>query len=168
MRKNMNVRYSRLFFPFLFLVILTGCAGLGKPMQEPQVTLVDMQMLEIKPLEAIFQISLRVMNPNEYPLALRGLSCDLKIDGKHFATGLANEPGEIPAFGTGIIPVTVYASTLKMFSSVMQIVQQVDQQRSGMQPLRYELTGKIRVAGGLNQSVPFHTRGELNLDGRNR
>ncbi|MCF6187582.1 MAG: LEA type 2 family protein [Desulfobulbaceae bacterium] len=168
MLKNMDVRCNRLVFSFLFLFILSGCAGLGKPVQEPQVTLVDMQMLEVKPLEAIFQISLRVMNPNEYPLAMQGLNCDLKIDGKHFATGLANEPQKIPAFGTGVIPVTVYASTLKMFTSVMQIVQQVDQQRSGMQPLRYELTGKIRVGGGLNQSVPFHTKGELNLDGRGR
>jgi len=168
MLKNMDVRCSRLFISVLFLFILSGCAGLGKPVQEPQVTLVDMQMLEVKPLEAIFQISLRVMNPNEYPLAMQGLNCDLKIDGKHFATGLANEPREIPAFGTGVIPVTVYASTLKMFTSVMQIVQQVDQQRSGMQPLRYELTGKIRVGGGLNQSVPFHTKGELNFDGQSR
>ena len=168
MRKNMDVRCNRLFISFLFLFILSGCAGLGKPVQDPQVTLVNMQMLEVKPLEAIFQISLRVMNPNEYPLALQGLNCDLKVDGKHFATGLANEPQEIPAFGTGIVPVTVYASTLKMFTSVMQIVQQVDQQRSEMQPLRYELSGKIRVGGGLNQSVPFHTKGELNFDGQNR
>ena len=168
MRKNMHIHGNRLFVSFLVLFILSGCAGLGKPVQEPQVTLVDMQMLEVKPLEAIFQISLRVMNPNEYPLDLQGLSCDLKIDGKDFATGLGNVPLEIPSFGTGIVPVTVYASTLKMFSSVMRIVQEVDQQRSDMQPLRYELTGKIRMGGGLNRSVPFHTTGELNLDGRGR
>ncbi len=168
MRKNRNARSIRSLSFVLFFFILSGCAGLGKPVQEPQVTLVDMQMLEVKPFEAIFQISLRIMNPNEFPLALQGLNCDLKIDGKHFATGLGNEPQEIPPFGTGIVPVTVYASTLKMFSSVMQIVQQLDQQRSGMQPLRYELTGKIRIGGGLNQSVPFHTKGELNLDGQSR
>lgn len=168
MRKNMEIYCRRLILSFLSLLLLSGCAGLGKSVQEPQVTLVDMQMLEVKPLEAIFQISLRVMNPNDYPLVLQGLTCDLKIDGKHFADGLGNIPMEIPAFGTDVVPVTVYASTLKMFSSVMQILQQVDQQRSGMQPLRYELTGRIRMGGGLNRSVPFHTRGELNLSGQAR
>jgi len=160
-----TVRWSRLLV--CMLLFFSGCAGLGKPVEEPQVTLVDLQVMEVKALEAIFQLELRVINPNDFPLDLRGVSCELKIDGKHFATGLGAEPQEIAAFGTGIVPVRVYASTLKMFASVLQLIQGMghqQHQQAGMEPIRYELAGTIRLGGTLNRSVPFHSSGELPLD----
>lgn len=164
MLKQMNVHWNWLLLIVFFCFV--GCAGMGMPVEEPRVTLVDLQMVEMKPLEAVFQIQLRVMNPNDYPLDLQGVHCDLKIDGKHFASGLGNQARKIPAFGTGLVPVTVYASTLDMFSSVLRFVQGAEQQ-IGLRPIRYELAGKIRVGGSLNKSVPFHSKGELSLSENN-
>jgi LEA14-like dessication related protein len=144
--------------------LLAGCAGMHGPVQEPEVTLADMRILEVKPFEAVVQLSLRVMNPNDFGLNVNGVRCDLKIDGKHFATGIGDQHSEIPAFGTGLVPVTVYASTLKMFSRVLAMIQGMDGQQSGLAPIRYELTGKIRLGGGLNRFVPFHSKGELALN----
>ena len=157
--------YIKLLLIGIFL-LLAGCARMGQSVEEPQVTLVDMQMLELKPLEAIFQISLRVMNPNDFALDLKGVSCKLRIDGKHFATGIGNKQQEIPAFGTGIVPVTIYASTLKMFSSALALIQGMDQPQEALQPMSYELAGKIRLGGGISWSVPFESKGELSLAGQ--
>lgn len=166
MWNNLKTPGSRLLL--VALLFLSGCAGLGRPVEEPQVTLVDLQLLEMKPLEAVFQIQLRIMNPNDFSLDLRGVNCDLRIDDKYFATGIGSEARDIPAFGTGVIPVTVYASTLNMFSSVLQMVQGVDRHQQTLQSLRYELTGKLRVGGGVNRSVPFHSKGELTLNPQGR
>ena len=149
-----------------FFLLLTGCARMGQSVEEPQVTLVDMQMLEVKPFEAVFQISLRVMNPNDFSLDLKGVSCKLNIDGKHFATGIGDKHQEIPAFGTDIVPVTVYVSTLKMFSSVLAMIQDMDGTQDALQPMRYDLTGKIRLGGAIGMSVPFESKGELSLAGQ--
>ncbi len=163
MWKKRGIPWSGLLLVVLFF--FSGCAGLGRPIEEPQVTLIDLQLLEMKPLEAVFQIQLRVMNPNDFSFALRGVNCDLKIDDKYFASGIGSEAREIPAYGTGVVPVTVYASTLKMFSSVMQMVQGMHhQQQDELQSLRYELAGKLRLGGRLNQTVPFHSKGELSLN----
>ncbi len=148
------------------LVLLASCARLGKPVEEPQVTLVDMQILEVKPLEAIVQVSLRVMNPNDFPLDLKGVSCKLNINGKQFATGVGDKQQEIPAFGTDIVPVTVYASTLNMFSSALALLQGVEQNQDELQSVRYELAGKIRLGGTISRSVPFASKGELSLGGQ--
>ena len=164
MRSHKNIYKNLLLFGIL--VVLAGCAGLGKPVEEPQVTLVDMQILEVKPLEAIVQVSLRVMNPNDFPLDLKGVSCKLNINGKHFATGVGDKQQEIPAFGTDIVPVTVYASTLKMFSSALALLQGVEQNQDELQSVRYELVGKIRLGGGISRSVPFESSGELSLGGQ--
>ncbi len=149
-----------------FFLLLAGCARMGQSVEEPQVTLVDMQMLEVKPFEAVFQISLRVMNPNDFSLDLKGVSCKLNIDGRHFATGIGDKHQAIPAFGTDIVPVTVYVSTLKMFSSVLALVQDMDGTQDALQPMRYELTGKIRLGGAIGMSVPFESKGELSLAGQ--
>jgi LEA14-like dessication related protein len=149
-----------------FFILLAGCARMGQSVEEPQVTLVDMQLLEVKPLEAVFQISLRVMNPNDFSLDLKGVSCKLNIDGTHFATGIGDKYQEIPAFGTDIVPLTVYVSTLKMFSSVLALVQDMDGTQDAMQPIHYELAGKIRLGGAIGMSVPFTSKGELSLAGQ--
>ena len=161
------IRRAGFFYGWLLLVFLllpAGCARLHGHIQEPEVSLADMQVVEMRPLEAVFQIQLRVMNPNDFALDIRGVHCDVNIDGKHFATGVGDQRSEIPAYGTGLVPVRVYASTLKMFSSVMAMVQGMDGQADGQAPIRYEISGTIHMGGGINRTVPFHSRGELSLN----
>lgn len=163
--KICNIAHTK-WLVFFVVFLLAGCARMGKPVEEPQVTLVDMQMVEVRPLEAVFQVSLRVMNPNDFSLELRGVSCEVKIDGRRFATGVGNKYHEIPAYGTGIVPVTVYASTFKMFSSAMAVIQGMEQRQSDLQNVTYELAGKIRLGGGIGMSVPFESKGDLSLLGQ--
>lgn len=157
--------YGKLLL-FAVLLLLAGCARMGKSVEEPQVTLVNMQMLEVQPLEAVLQVSLRVMNPNDFSLDLRGVSCKLMIDGNHFASGIGDKQLRIPAFGTDIVPVTVYASTWKMFSSALSVIQGLEQKADVLQPVRYELVGRINLGGGINGTVPFESKGELSLTGQ--
>ncbi len=49
----------------------------------------------------------------------------------------------------------------EMVTSVIQIIQEADQQKGNVKPLSYELAGKIRLGG--RGSFPFDSRGELDL-----
>jgi LEA14-like dessication related protein len=153
-----------LFFTLSLSLLLAGCATMRPGWEQPTVTVTDLRAGEIKALEAIFILELRVMNPNDFPLDIRGLNCDLKIDGKRFANGLSDVRQEVPAFGTATIPVTVYASMFEMVTSVIRILQETDQRNDNMAPLRYDLAGKIRLEG--QGTVPFESRGELDLSGQ--
>jgi hypothetical protein len=91
----------------------------------------------------------------------------LLIDGNHFATGISDVQQEVSAFGTATIPVTVYASMFDMVTSVIQVLQEADQQNAPAKPLRYELAGKIRLGGrGTANTLPFQSAGELFLGGQ--
>ncbi len=147
----------------LLLLLTAGCAGMGKPVAKPEVSVVDMQIVEIRPLEAEFLLFLRIMNSNPFPLDLTGLSCNLKIDGKYFATGIGNERMQIPAFASEVISVNVYASTLQMFSSLMNIIQRREHDSSRL--FAYELNGTIRMDRQFTGTVGFHNTGELFLPG---
>ncbi len=164
------VRAQRLLFsllPFLLLLplLLQGCATLGPKMEQPTITVTDLQLQEAKGLETIFLLELRVMNPNDFPLDIRGLNCELKIDGQRFATGISDEQQEVPAFGTATIPVKVYASMFEMVGSVIEILQNANRRAGEVRPLRYELEGKVRLGGAGSRTVPFRSKGELDLSG---
>ena len=146
------------------ILFLPACASLHGPVEEPEVTLADMQVVDIKPFEAVVKISLRVMNPNDVALPVDGVRCDLNIDGKHFATGIGNAHTEIPAYGMGLVPVTVYASTIKMFSSALAMLQGMNNGQGPPEPIHYELNGSIRLGSGFGRSIPFKNKGEFALD----
>ncbi|MEA2114880.1 MAG: LEA type 2 family protein [Thermodesulfobacteriota bacterium] len=165
---------SQTIFLSLLLIILsapllfTGCATIGTGVEKPTITVTDLSVQEVKALEAIFTLELRVMNPNDYPLDIRGITCDLTLDGNHFANGISDVQQEVPAFGTATVPVTVYASVLDMVGSVIHMLQQADTSKGSVKPLRYELAGKIRLGGsGAVNTLPFDSKGELSFGGAN-
>ena len=147
------------------LLLLSGCAGLD-PQTKPRVSLANLQVLEIRALETVFLVELRILNPSDTPLQLRGIDCDLRVDDRHFATGLSGDSFEIPAYGSITVPVPVYASMLDMVSSVVDRLQQPASQPGTIEPLRYEVTGHVRLTGGMGgngRTLPFTSKGELSL-----
>ena len=169
MARSQTTLFSLLLFILSIPILLTGCATIGPSVEKPTISVTDLRIQEVKALEAIFMLELRIMNPNDFPLDIRGINCNLKIDGNRFATGLSDVQQEVPAFGTATIPVTVYASMFDMVSSVIQVLQGVDQQNGPVKPLHYELAGKIRLGGyGTARSLPFQSEGEIDLSGQNR
>lgn len=150
------------------LLIAGGCAGLG-PQTKPRVSLANLQVSEVRGLETVFLVELRILNPSEESLRIRGIDCELKVDDRPFATGLAGGNYEVPPYGSLTVPVSVYASMLDMVSSVIARLQQPPAQPGTIEPLRYEVTGHVRLTGGLGgagRTLPFASRGELSLTGQ--
>lgn len=164
----MRLLYYRnsLFFSLLLLTTLfAGCAGITSNLDPPRVTIADIRVQEIKTMETIFLVELRVLNPNDEPLNVEGVTCDLEIDGRHFAAGIANGRHQIPAYGTALVPVNVYASMFEMVASVINRIQAANTGQQG-QAMDYILHGKVRLdGGGLQKTVPFESSGTLSLDG---
>lgn len=147
----------------LLLVLLAGCAGLSS-LEKPKVTLADIQVQEIKTLETAFLVQLRVMNPNTTPIEIEGLSCDVELDGRKFASGLQGGQGSIPAYGSVLVPMEVYASVLDMVSSVVGVLQNQNEPGTKGRPISYRLKGKVRIGrGGFSHNLPFESKGEVRL-----
>jgi LEA14-like dessication related protein len=141
----------------LALLTLAGCAGIGKPLETPRISLANIQMQESKGLETTFLVHLRVMNPNDVDLDIKGVDCDLEINGKPFAYGLSNAQVNVPAFGSETVPVTVYSSVLDIVKGLLGLPQRED--------LSYQLKGKVRLSGGglMPSALPFDAQGSLSI-----
>jgi LEA14-like dessication related protein len=140
-------------------LLLAGCAGIGKPLEPPRVSLADIRVEEFTGFETVFQIQLRVINTNDVDLKVKGLEAELEINGQSFAAGVSNTPVKIPSFGTGLVTVAVYSSVIKMFKSVYGLHESEE--------LKYRLNGKLRVAGhnALATTLPFKSEGVVTLSG---
>lgn len=156
--------FSSCMLAAVWLLFAAGCASLSPSFEKPKVSLADIQVQEIKTLETAFLIQLRIMNPNDNPLDIQGLSCDVELDGRKFASGLQGAQQTIPAYGSILVPMEVYASVLDMFSSVIGMIQSANQPNSQHKAMNYKLIGKVRVSsGGFSRNIPFESEGELKL-----
>jgi LEA14-like dessication related protein len=139
-------------------LLLTGCAGLGKPLEPPRVSLADIRVEKFTGFETVFRIQLRVINTNDTDLNVKGLEAQLEINGQPFAAGVSNTPVKIPSFGTELVTVAVYSSVINMFKSVYNLHESEE--------LKYRLNGKLRVAGDSRfaTTLPFESAGVVTLN----
>jgi LEA14-like dessication related protein len=137
--------------------LMAGCAGLGKPLETPRVSLANLQVQDSKGLETTFLVHLRVTNPNDVELHIKGVDCDLEINGKPFAYGISNTQVTVPALGSETIPVTVYSSVLDIVRGLFGLQQRED--------LSYRAKGKVRLEGGglMPSTLPFDSQGTVSI-----
>jgi LEA14-like dessication related protein len=141
------------------LLALSGCAGLGKTLEPPRINLSNVEFQESKALETVLQIELRVFNTNDVPIKVKGLDCDLELNGKSFAKGVSSVDKEIPAFGTAIVPVTLYSSVVDLFRGIIGLQKK--------EKLKVGVSGRLHLEGGflIPSTYPFRAEEELALEG---
>jgi LEA14-like dessication related protein len=157
-------------FGFLLLcsifLLLSGCAAMYGLKEAPKISIADIRIQDIQAMEGVFLLKLRVINPNDVPLDLRTVNCDLEMDGRHFASGITESKQSIPASGTEIIPVTVYASVLDIVASMVDLLHTADATAAKGKQLPYTLQGTVGVSvRGFQKDIPFKSSGELSLKG---
>ncbi len=164
----------RNFFGIMLLLcislLLTGCPTTQSlpwnSKEDLQIALSDIELQEIKALETIFLLKLRVVNPNDTAIKIRSLKCELKINGEPFASGISDESQTIPPFGTISVPVIVYTSKFAIVGSVIEILQKDVQQYGGRpeEPLNYELNGQLHLGEDGKEVFPYQVMGKIVLN----
>jgi len=155
---NRSILQTTFMAVFVASLAIAGCAGVGKQLEPPRVSLANIRVEEVSGLETAFEIQMRVFNANDVDLKVKGIKAELEINGRPFATGVSNTPVEIPSYGTELVTITVYSSVIKMFKSVYGLKESEE--------LKYRLDGKISVSAGNNMmptTLPFESKGQVSL-----
>lgn len=132
-----------------------GCASLQG--REPiEVIVAGVEPLQGEGLEVRMLVKLRIQNPNDVPLDYNGVSVQMDVQGRRFATGVSDAAGSVPRFGETIVKVPVSISVLRIARQAVGIM--TDEYRG---KLAYQMTGKL--AGPTFHGVHFKSNGELRL-----
>jgi LEA14-like dessication related protein len=136
-------------------LLSAGCASLQS--REPlQVIIAGIEPLQGEGLELRMLVKLRIQNPNDVPLDYSGVSVQMDVRGKRFATGVSDAAGSVPRFGETIVEVPV---SISVFRIAHQAIGIMSEEYRGK--LTYEMTGKL--AGPTLHGAHFRSSGEFRL-----
>jgi LEA14-like dessication related protein len=148
------------------LMILDGCAGFGRRLESPEISLANISLQEAKAFETTFELALRVFNTNDVPLEIRGIECELEINGNKLAKGVSATQTKVPAFGTELVRMTVYSSMLGMVKSMLDMIRSAQSDQIPRK-MNYKISGRLSIGGDATVpwKLPFKSQGEVDLEG---
>lgn len=135
--------------------LIAACAGLGGLSQKPEVSLAGLDLLELGVFEQRFMMTLRVQNPNDVDLPIRGMAFDVELNGQHFARGLSDKAVTIPRMGEALLEVRATSN----LGSVLRQLREL--QKGGRERIDYRLYGRISFDG--LGTLPFERKGDLQM-----
>ncbi len=137
------------------LLALAACSA-GDPVS-PQVSMVDLRLLESGVFEQRFQIDLRIGNPNDFDLPLDGLTFDLEVNGEDFARGFSNERVTVPRLGEETVSVIATTTLIDLVQQMQLLARRGD--------LSYRLHGTAYLNSFARRTAPYESEGTFRLLG---
>lgn len=144
------VPFIRLPSLLLALLLTAGCASWFTKGEPPEVLVTNITPLEATPFEQRLQVDLRIRNPNDFDLLVRGIDFKLNINGKRLARGLGSQEMTVPRLGDAVVSVQTSTSTFDVIRQVLSF--------SEKQDLAYDIGGVLHLKDG---RLPFDTSGAL-------
>jgi len=146
---------------FLLCALLAACAVLRPGFEEPVVTVSSFRVLPSDTAVPRFEISLHIVNPNNFPLNLKGLSYSVGLEGHRILTGVSNQLPQVTAYGEGDVVLQAspdLLSTISLFTDLLNQPREI---------FNYELQGKLDI-GGLWPKINIKKTGSIALAGGRR
>lgn len=142
----------------LIAAVLAACASQAR-LEQPNLSVVGIEMLEGSLFTQRLKVRVRVQNPNDRELPIKGVSAKLEVAGNDFATGVSAQPFVVPAFGESEFDLMVDAS---MAQTIIGMVGK-GRQDGPRDSVDYRLSGKVSLSSGFLRSLPFDETGTLQL-----
>ena len=100
------------------ILFLTSCAGLEQKPEAFKVNISSLKILDSTLMEQRYQVSLRILNKTMETYNVEGMSFDIELNGKDFASGVSNQKIQIEPLSESVITVNV---TSTIFGIIRQI-----------------------------------------------
>jgi len=136
------------------LVSLSSCTTLRPDFEQPRVTVSSFRPVFTTAGVPNFEIGLRVVNPNNFPLELQGLAYTVELAGREVVTGVGSDLPVIAAYGEGTFKVTAAVSLMEGFRLMSDLMAQPSDR------IPYKLTTKLDV-GTFMPAIRVMDEGEL-------
>jgi LEA14-like dessication related protein len=140
----------------ILVALLGACSGLRPKEDSIRVNLSSLKILDSTLFEQRFEASVRIQNRSQTELDVKGLSYDLSLNDKDFASGVSNQTIKIAPLSEGVISINL---TSTLFSLIRQFKSMQELQSK---PFSYDLYGSIYTDNEFF-GVSFSEKGEIDL-----
>ena len=139
--------------------LLSGCAITGDLANPPRVSLADLRPAQMGLLEQRYAARLRIQNPNDAELNVRGMEYTIYLNERKFADGVSDRDFSVPGYGEKTIEVNLTSTALRVLDQFRSLSE------GESQVLRYRIAGSLSLSG-FRRSVPFSHQDEIDLSPR--
>jgi len=122
-------------FLLAVLSILAGCAAWTP--RAPSVTLAGVEIVGVNLFEQHFLFRLRVQNPNDLEIPIRGLRFEVELNEREFAKGVSDKPVTVPRLGEAILEVRAVSSLAVVLGQIDGMIQ------GGREAMTYRIRGRL-------------------------
>jgi len=154
----MTIRALRLLLAAALATLLASCSTLGSKLEAPHMEVVGVQMLSTDMFAQRFKVRVKVQNPNDLELPVRGLEYTILMMGDSFAEGMSDAPFVLPALGEAEFDMLVTTNFVSSFGRLLSRVQ-----GGKLENIDYEIAGKIMVDKGMIRKIPINHRGTVDF-----
>lgn len=131
---------------------------MGGLSEAPRVSLVSIAPASVQLLEQRFRVTLRIQNPNDRDITIRGLDYEIVVNERVFARGVSGKPVSVSAWSENTAEVEVV-------TSLDRIIDQLRELGTRTNPdIDYVISGHVSV-DGIPFPVPFEYQDSLALPG---
>lgn len=136
------------------VLLLSGGCSIAR-LEPPRLQVVEVGLIDASVLRQQLRLRMRVQNPNDVELPIRGVSYQVQLAGETYASGESNGEILVPALGETEFDVDITANAAAALLRILG-------DRSGKNP-EYRVLGRVHLARGVLRSIPFEHKGELRL-----
>src|SRR5271165_5411506 len=144
--------------PLLFAcsLLLAACAAFAPKFEKPELSVVSITLAGGNLLQQNFRVTMRIHNPNDRALPIKGLTADLRVSGDEIASGTMDRPFTVSALGDTDFDITIKAN---LALALLKLQQHADNRTDG---IAYDLTGEVAIDLPFFRAMSFHQTGMLN------
>ncbi len=147
----------RSFVIALSLLLLHGCALMYRDLQEPRIQLISVAPEQISFSGVKLICRLRIDNPNDVSIPIKGGKFNLEVEGTQVAQGALVDGFTIDARSSELVEVVVDVDSGRTIALAIQLLS------AGEQDLEYALTGYVDVSISVLGRVRFNETGSVPL-----
>jgi LEA14-like dessication related protein len=137
-------------------LLLGACSSMLPRLEPPELQVVRIEVERADLLQQQLRVRMRVQNPNDRSLPVRGITYEMEVAGEPFAHGESEKNFEVPALGSTEFDVSVTANAASALLKLASSGAKLD-------AVEYRLVGKVSLSAGMIRSIPFDRKGQFKL-----
>lgn len=137
---------------------MLGCSTVVPQLEKPRLALSRVHLQEGSGvMEQRLLVGVRVANPNDRALPVKGLNLSLELDGQHVADGVSTRSFVVPANSEAEFDMLVTANLAGV------LLKLATRRNALREPIPYRVTGKVATRLGMLRSIPFTDTGTISI-----
>jgi LEA14-like dessication related protein len=138
--------------------LLAACSTLSPKLESPDLEVTGIQMLSTDMFAQKFRVRVRVTNPNDLELQVRGIEYQIILMGDSFAEGNSTDKFVLPAMGEAEFDMMVTTNFVSSFGRLLSRVG-----GGKLENLDYEIAGHVMLDKGFVKKIPFNKSGQVDV-----